>query len=174
VNPVDSEAVAAVLDSMKWSYRILDERTVLSGFRCNTPFYDYDAPFDIRCTKNWVYVRALLQKEVELRHANSVLSFLGQLNASCHGLRFLLVNGSVLAQIEIAVVHFSDSSLHEALSAVGRYCNHFGADISALATNRTIAELYEQIAVADRRMWSSAPIAIEAPDFEIVVNTLAE
>jgi hypothetical protein len=176
---ITSKTIAEYLDHIQWGYRVLDDTTLLTGFRGAVPFYSYTAPLEILTGPHWVYLRGLLQLDVRPDYRPGVLRFITQWNERCHLARFLLVRGCVLIQSEIPTVQCHEGAFRDALAAVCRYGSLTGAEISVLATNRSANELYEAASTAleaadQSRVATGLFDAGQAEEFELVFNTIPE
>ncbi|MEU2280692.1 hypothetical protein ABZ614_01760 [Streptomyces sp. NPDC013178] len=172
---LDAHSVAGHFDQLGWHYRIVDNNTVLTGVRCLVPCYDYRAALEVRTTERWVYLRVLLQRDVLPARRVTVLRFLSRWNQRCHQARLLLVDDCVVVQAEIAAVQCHFGAFRDALSAVCRYSELVGVEVSVLATNPAASELYEAVEAARENDYSpTAGRGLTAEeldfDFDLVVN----
>ncbi|CAM5519350.1 hypothetical protein [Streptomyces aurantiogriseus] len=172
---LDAHSVAGHFDQLGWHYRIVDNNTVLTGVRCLVPCYDYRAALEVRTTERWVYLRVLLQRDVLPARRVTVLRFLSRWNQRCHQARLLLVDDCVVVQAEIATVQCHFGAFRDALSAVCRYSELVGVEVSVLATNPAAGELYEAVEAARENDYSpTAGRGLTAEemdfDFDLVVN----
>ncbi|MFF7309673.1 hypothetical protein [Streptomyces sp. NPDC008137] len=175
MHKLDAHTVAEYFGQIGWNYRIVDTSTVLAGVRCLIPCYDYRAVLEIRTGEPWVYLRVLLQHDVLPARRVTVLRFLSRWNQRCHQARLLLVDDCVVVQSEIATVQCHFGAFRDALSAVCRYSELVGVEVSVLATNPAACELYEAVEEARQNDYSpTAGRGLTAGeldfDFDLVVN----
>lgn len=175
--PITSASIANYLEEISWTYRILDENTVLTGVKCPVPFYDYPAVLEIKITQHWIYVRAMLQRDVNPAQTAAVLRLISKWNQRSYRVKFLLVSGCVVVQSEIPVVQCHFGAFFEALEAVCRYTAQAGVEIAILATDPWVSGIYERLeAVRDESTASNLGVSLTASDlmldFDISVNTI--
>jgi hypothetical protein len=175
---VDSATISDYFDKISWTHRVVDPATVLTGYRCPVPCYEYVVPMEVKITRNWVYVRALLQPDVSTARKLTLLRLISEWNERCYRARFLLVKGCAVVQSEVPAVQCHFGSFSEALEAVCRYSTLAGIEIAILATNPLVSELYEHVE-ADRDASSESGMAGSLSsdlilDFDISVNTLPD
>lgn len=181
---ISSETIARYYDRLGWSYHVVDEATVVTGFRCPVPFYDYHAPLEVKVGEHWTYLRSLLQRDVAPDRNDAVLRFISQLNQHAHCVRFLLVRDCVIAQAEIPVARCHYGAFMDALVAVCRSTFSTGIEIAVLATNRSASDLY--LEVLDESLTAQRTgrliglgtqvmaVDDQALDFDLAVNRLPD
>jgi hypothetical protein len=173
-----SATVAGYLDRLKWSYNVVDESTIVSGYRCPVNFYYYTVRLQIKVSEHWVYLRAILQREIAPAQQDAVLRLISELNQHSHNVRFLLVQGCVVAQAEIPVVQFHAGSFLDALEGLYRNSHLAGVEIAVLATNPSTSNLYLQVyrsRTAEQVLIGQPAVAEDdLPDFDLDVNVLKE
>ena len=172
---ISSKNVAECFDKIDWSYRTADDTTVLTGFRCPVPFYDYNVAMEVKTTEHWVYLRALLQRDIDPARRMTVLGLISRWNERCHLVKFIIVDNCVLVQAEIPVVQFHYQSFYQALEAVCRHSGLAGVEIAILATNPSVCLVYEAEEAARTRSTDYASRSGDdslAADFDLFVNTM--
>src|SRR5258708_32065767 len=147
MHKISSKNIAEYLDEINWSYRLVDDAIIRTAFRCPVPFYDYAAPFEVQVTEHWVYLRALLQRDVHPARCDAVLRLITAWNEGCHLVKFLIVQNCVVLQADIPVVQCHFGSFQDSLQAIYRYSSQAGGEIAVLATNPSVSGLYAELAV---------------------------
>jgi hypothetical protein len=172
---ITSDTVAGYFDRLNWSYRVVDELTILTGYRCPVPFYDYGAPLEVKIGEHWMYIRSLLQRDVAPAQAGTVLTLVSQLNCFSHRARFVLIDDCVLVQAELPLVQCHPPVFLEALIAVCEYTRQAGVEIAMLATNPSVSDLYQQVQDALSSNGDGRPVMEDLTfDFDLTVNALPE
>ena len=164
------------LDKIQWRYSVADEKTVITGYRCTVPFYEYSVPIEIRLTEHWVTIFALLQQEIAPDRLPTVASFLSALNSQCRSVRFFLVQDCAVLQAEVPASRFHIGSFMEALKNVCRYSSITGLEVSVLITNRSVADLYREIGLSSLPFFKLTSLRADEAlsDFDISANKLTD
>jgi hypothetical protein len=142
---ITSKTIGDYLRQIGWSHSIVDDGRVLTGFRGAVPFYDYPVPLEITIRSHWVYIRACLHRQASPEHTVAILRLIAALNATCHVVRFVLTEGTIIVQAEIPVVHCHLGSFSDALTAIYRYTSRTGLELAVLSSNASVAKLFETV-----------------------------
>ncbi|MEU1603065.1 hypothetical protein [Micromonospora matsumotoense] len=172
----DGKAIAALFAQIGWTCEVVDENTVVTGYRCPVPGYHYPLLIEVKSTPHWVYLRALLQREVGLAARGPVLRLVSEWNVHSRQAKFLLVQGCVVIQAEVPAVQWHAGTFQDLLQTVCRLGTYTGVEIALLATDLTVGALFE--AVHRRAEETSAHTLLGQPeqdlDFDISVNRIQE
>src|SRR4051794_35619910 len=142
---MDAKKISDYLDQIRWGYRVVDDNTILTGYGCIVPFYDFQVPIEIRTSTYWLSIRALLQRGVDRARLPVLASFLATLNANCRSARYFLVEDCAVLQAEIPLVRVQRETFVESLTTICRYSSITGLEVAMLATNPSVAELYKEV-----------------------------
>ncbi|MEU7617843.1 hypothetical protein AB0M91_03220 [Micromonospora rifamycinica] len=176
MNRTDGKAIAALFEQIGWTCEVVDEHTVVTGYRCPVPGYHYPLLIEVKATPHWVYLRALLQREVSFAARGPVLRLISELNVHSRQAKFLLVQGCVVIQAEVPAVQWHPGVFQDMLQTVCRLGTYSGVEISVLATDLTVGVLFE--AVQRRAEEADAHTLLGQPeqelDFDISVNRIQD
>ena len=166
--------VAEHFERLKWTYSI-EGTTLLTGIRCSVPFYWQMLPIHITISANWVHLRGVVQLRVPPDRVLMMSEYLSVLNARCHSVRFFLQGDAVFSQADVPVAVFSFEQIFLALQGICLYSSWYGPEIAALATNRSLGDLYlrvrNSIPAANARA-ESADLEEPVFAFDVSVNRL--
>jgi hypothetical protein len=176
---INSKKIAGYLDEIGWNYKNVSHNSVLTGYQVPIPFYYYSLMIEVKTTANWVYIRAVLQRDVALARRPSIMHFINSWNESSHLVRFMLTSGCVIIQAELGAAQCHLEAFAEKLAAICRFSALVGAELAVLATNPSANELYAAVA----QSWERDPLQVGGGgsvdsdlqlDFDITVNRLPE
>ena len=172
---MNARTICEYLDQIRWGYMPVDDATVLTGYPCIVPFYDFRVPIEIKITGHWVTIRALLQQAITVDRLASIAAFLSTMNAQCRVVRYFVINDCAVLQAEVPLSRFHPGTFLEALKNVCRYASTTGLEVSVLATNRSVLDLYKD-ATAHLARNVGGGIADDDPalQFDISANRLAD
>jgi hypothetical protein len=143
-NPT-SQVISGYLAKIGWFNQIRDPRTVLTGYHCPIPFYNYSVLIEVISSEHWVTIRSFLHRNVGVPQRVPMLQLLSSMNRQCRSVRFLLTEECVLVQAEIPAVRCHQESFLEALKAICRYGAAAALEVSTVATDPLVAELIESV-----------------------------
>jgi len=171
-----AEIITGYLDTIKWSYRVINPSHVVTVYRCPVPAYYYTVGVETTINEYWVTVRALLQQNIDRAHLPTVLRLLAEWNTASYRARFLLVGDCAVVQAEIPTVQLSADEYLLALSSVCRYSTLAGVEIAAVATNPSLRAKLDEVVehtTVTRTDESTALLDLDL-DFEITPNQLPD
>ncbi len=173
---MNSKKIGEYLTQLQWRYSTLDDNTIVTGYPCMVPFYDFGILIEIKTSRHWVTVRGLLQRGIEPGRRANIAALLSSLNAKCRVVRFFMVEDCAVLQTEVPVARFHPGSFIEALKNVCRYASYYGLEVSVVATNPSVGELYKTIeaATSSRFVSSSTRVDDALLEFDISANRLAD
>ena len=173
---ITSTVIASYLKGLRWGYKEINETRVITGHRTAVPFYDYDIIIEIVLSQHWVNLRAFLQQQIAPGQRPAILSLLSHLNTQCHRARFFMVGDCAVVQTEVPAAHCSVQTFLEALKTLCRYASYAGVEVAILATNTSVAKLYE-IVEATMAPTLAVPLSGEEDfldQFDISVNRMSD
>lgn len=170
------DIISGYFDRLGWTYRVIDDRKVLTTYRCEVSAYYYVIAIEVAPSAHWVLVRALLQRDIGGAHLDALLRLIARWNEVSYRARFLLVGDCVVVQAEIPGTQLSADLFLESLVAVCRYGTLAGVEIAAVATNPSLcAQLDSLIAATKAATWDNAiPDEIANLDFDISMNRIPD
>lgn len=171
---VDSTTIAGYFDRLGWTYKVSDERRVLTGFHTRIPYHYLPVAAEVITTQHWVVLRALVQRNVRAGQRQAVQDYVSLLNERVYLARFVFSRDCVVLQGEIPVSRSDLGSFRELLMAITKYSALAGLEIATLATNPSTADLFNSVRTA-----LSSPLGATINndldlDFDLSVNRLPE
>lgn len=151
---VNQETICTLLDSLGVRYMKIDGSAVVLGIHSGTPHHMRGVPAEVRVGASWVTVRAFLQMAIPQEQLDAVALLLCELNAHTRVVRYALVDGSVVLQLDLPVARLALQTLAESLYAVSLGAQTSGVAINALASCPATARRYA--AAVTRRTGVSA------------------
>jgi hypothetical protein len=138
----NSHTIAGYLDALGASYKRVSETVTLLGFKVDAAFYKASIPVEIRTSSQWVTFRALIINNLSGKAAGAVALYVSYLNSQCRGVRYSMLEASVLLTTEVHVSRLSKETFAESLSAMITSAADTTVNLRVLATNPQLAELY--------------------------------
>jgi hypothetical protein len=172
---VDTTTISGYLDAVGWHYLTVQDDVVITSYRCRVTGYFYVLQLEMRISAEWVYVRSLLQRDVDPRHRTAILRLISRWNLESHRVKFVMASNCVVVQAEIAQAQCHVDSFREALYAVCRYGELSAVELATVASDPAVADLYDELNRAPESETAGHYVAL-APeyDFELVVNTIPD
>jgi len=152
-----SATLAAYMDIFKWKHKVVNETTVITVMRSSIPFYEYTVPMHFVVGKHWMVVRGFLQKRVPSESRIAVLDLLSKLNAHAYEVRFSMADDAVVLSSEIPMERLTEESFLYTVRGVMRYANVYGLEISVMASNVSVSNLYLEVETLIGKSGSDLP-----------------